>query len=130
VLVEQQRREALRAQMTQVFSQALPAARMTADPAAQLAAEMGRLQRAGGAQGGPFAVLAAVAPRISQGSRYRLAALDWRLGTLELEIATADVAALDALRESLAAAGLAVELTGVTPAEAGVRGRLRVRAAA
>lgn len=130
VLVEQQRREQLRAQMAQVFAQALPEARMTADPAAQLAAELGRLQRAGGARGGPFAVLATVAPQLSQGSRYKLAALDWRLGMLELEVATADVAALDALRESLAAAGLAVEVTGVTPDAAGVRGRLRVRAAA
>jgi general secretion pathway protein L len=128
VLVEQQRREHLRAQMAQVFSQALPAARMTADPAAQLAAELGRLQRAGGAQGGPFALLTTVAPQLSQGSRYRLASVDWRLGMLELEIATADVAALDALRESLAAAGLAVEVTGVAPDDAGVRGRLRVGA--
>jgi general secretion pathway protein L len=130
VLLEQQRRAQLRAQMAQVFSQTLPDARMTADPAAQLAAELGRLQRAGGAQGGPFALLATVAPQLSQGSRYRLASMDWRLGMLELEIATADVAALDALREALAAAGLAVEVTGVAPDAAGVRGRLRVRAAA
>jgi general secretion pathway protein L len=130
VVLEQQRRDQLRAQMAQVFSQALPEARMTADPAAQLAAELGRQQRAGGARGGPFALLATVAPQLSQGSRYRLASMDWRLGMLELEIATADVAALDALREALAASGLAVEVTGVAPDAAGVRGRLRVRAAA
>lgn len=129
VLIERQRREALREQMAQVFRTALPDARMTADPAAQLAAEVARQRRAGGA-GGVLGVLARVAPVLTQGSRYRLESLDYRLGALELEVAAADVASLDALRESLAAEGLSVEVTGIDAGEGGVRGRLRFGAVA
>lgn len=121
-----QQQAALRAEMARVFAAALPDVRMTADPAAQLAAELGRRRSdAGGDELLPL--LLRVAPMLSQGSRYRLDALDWRAGILELEVAAADVAGLDALRESLATLGLAVELTGVDPADGQVRGRLRVR---
>lgn len=123
-----QQQAALRAQMAQVFSAALPQVRMTADPAAQLAAELGR-QRAGAGGDELLPLLLRIAPVLSQGARYRLDALDWRLGTLELEVVAADVAGLDALRESLASLGLAVELTGVDPAGTEVRGRLRLRGA-
>lgn len=125
VFAERQRRDDLRAQMAEVFRQALPEARMTADPAAQLVAELGR--QGGGATSSLFDLLRRAAPAIAQGSRYRLQAIDFRLGVLELEVATADVASLDALRESLASSGLAVELTGVDPGDEGVRGRLRLR---
>lgn len=127
LLGERQRRDALRAEMTQVFQQALPDARMTADPAAQLVAELGR--RGAGSSAGLFDLLRRAAPAIAQGSRYRLQAIDYRLGTLELEVGTADVSSLDALRETLGSSGLLVELTGVDPGDEGVRGRLRLRGA-
>ncbi|MBX3727042.1 MAG: hypothetical protein KF823_14125 [Xanthomonadales bacterium] len=117
---------AMRAQMAQVFAAVLPDLRMTADPAAQLAAELGR-RRSDAAGEELLPLLLRIAPVLSQGSRYRLDALDWRVGVLELEVAAADVAGLDALRESLATLGLAVELTGVDPVGSQVRGRLRVR---
>jgi general secretion pathway protein L len=129
VLSEQARRDRLRAEQAQLFREVLPDARMTGDPAAQLAGELERSRR-GGRAGGPFAMLIQAAPLIAQGSRYRLESLDYRLGVLELEIATGNVAGLDALRESLAAAGLSVEVTGVNPGDDGVRGRLRLRGAA
>lgn len=125
VLVQQQRRDDLRAAQAAVFRQALPDARMTADPAAQLAAELG-----GGAipEGGDaVALLLRVAPVLTQGSRYRLEAVDYRLQTLEIEVAARDVASLDGLREALATQGLHVEMTGVTPGDDGVRGRLRLQ---
>lgn len=128
VLAEQSRRDRLRAEQAELFRSTLPDARMTGDPAAQFAAELERSRR-GGRAGGPFAMLMRAAPLITQGSRYRLEALDYRLGVLELEIATANVASLDALRESLAASGLAVDVTGVNPGDGGVRGRLRLRGA-
>lgn len=124
-----QQQAALRAQMAEVFAAALPGVRMTADPSAQLAAELGR--RSAGAGGDDLLpLLLRIAPLLSQGARYRLDALDWRLGALELEVVAADVAGLDALRESLATLGLAVELTGVDPAGSQVRGRLRLRSGA
>ncbi len=125
---EQSRRNALRAEIETVFRQALPEHRMTADPAAQFASELAR-QRRGGSAGGAFELLNAAAPLITQGSRYRLEAVDYRLGILEIEIETGDVASLDGLREALSVSGLAVEVTGVNPQDRGVRGRLRLRGA-
>ena len=127
MLGERQRRDALRAEMGQVFRQALPDARMTADPAAQLVAELGR--QGASSSAGLFDLLRQAAPVIAQGSRYRLQAIDYRLGALELEVGAADVSSLDALRESLGSGGLLVELTGVDPGDEGVRGRLRLRGA-
>lgn len=124
VITEQKRRDALRAQMAQVFRQVLPEARMTADPAAQLMAEFGSGQRA--ASGEFFDLLGRAAPALAHSSGYRLMAVDFRLGVLEIDVAGSDVASLDALRERLAAHGLAVELTGVDPGDGGVRGRMRL----
>lgn len=128
VVTEQARRDRLRAEQGELFRQALPDARMTGDPAAQMAAELDRSRR-GSRAGGPFALLTQAAPLIVQGSRYRLEGIDYRLGVLELDVATGDVASLDALRESLASGGIGVEVTGVTPGNGGVRGRLRLRGA-
>lgn len=127
VLKEQQRRQALRDQIETVFRQALPDQRMTADPAAQFASELARQRRTGGAGGGPFALLKAAAPLVTQGSLYRLASVDYRLGILEMEVDASDVSSLDRLREAMAGTGLAVEVTGVSPQDDGVRGRLRLR---
>lgn len=124
VLVERHRRDALRAQMADVFREVMPGARMTADPGAQLAAELERGRR-GGDAGGLLGSLARIAPILTQGSRYRLESLDYRFGALELDVVAADVASLDALRETLAANGLSVEVTGIDSREGGVRGRLR-----
>lgn len=124
VRVEQQRRDALRAEMAQVFRQVMPDARMTADPAAQLLAEFGQGRRAASSEF--FDLLGRAAPALAHSSGYRLQAVDFRLGVLEIDVAGSDVASLDALRERLVAHGLAVELTGVDPGEGGVRGRLRL----
>lgn len=125
LLIERSRRAQLQTQMREVFEQALPGQRMTADPAAQLAAEAGR-SGAAAAAGNPLARLAEVAPLVTQGGRYRVHALDYRGDAIEIEIVTADVGQLDALRESIATLGLAVDVTGVDPHEEGVRGRLRL----
>ncbi|MCK9489838.1 MAG: type II secretion system protein GspL [Xanthomonadales bacterium] len=125
VRVEQNRRDALRTQMAQVFRQVLPDARMTADPAAQLLAEFGSGAQA--TSGEFFDLLGRAAPALTQNSRYRLMAVDFRLGLLEIDVSGSDVASLDALRELLAAHGLDVELTGVDPGDDGVRGRMRLR---
>lgn len=124
VMVEQKRRDALRGQMAQVFRQVLPDARMTADPAAQLMAEFGSGRRSAGS--GFFELLGRAAPALAHNAGNRLMAVDFRLGVLEIDVAGSDVAGLDALRERLAAHGLAVELTGVDPGDEGVRGRMRL----
>lgn len=126
VFVERSRRAQLQAQIRDVFEQALPGMRMTADPAAQFAAELGRT-RDSGAAGSVLARLADVAPLITQGTQYRVQAIDYRGGAIELEVVAADVGRLDALREAIAARGLPVEVTGVDPHDDGVRGRLRLR---
>lgn len=128
LLVERGRRAQLQTQIREVFEQALPGMRMTADPAAQFAAELGRTRESALA-GSPLARLAEVAPLITQGSHYRVRAIDYRGGAIELEVVAADVGRLDALREAIAARGLPVEVTGVDPHDDGVRGRLRLREA-
>lgn len=124
-LIERNRRVQLQGQVREVFEQALPGQRMTADPAAQLASEVGR-SGAASATGNPLARLAAVAPLITQGSRYRVHAVDYRGDAIELEVLAPDVGQLDALRETIAARGLPVAVTGVDPHDDGVRGRLRL----
>lgn len=126
VWTEQKRRNALNAQIATVFRQALPDHRMTADPAAQFASELSR-QRRGSSAGGPFPLLGAAAPLLTRGSQYRLEAVDYRLGMLEIEVQAGDVASLDSLREGLTASGVSAEVTGVNPQDSGVRGRLRLR---
>ncbi len=124
-LIERSQRAQLQAQIAQVFEQALPGQRMTADPAAQLASEAGR-GGSGSVAANPLARLAEVAPLITQGSRYRVYAIDYRGDAIELEVLAADVGQLDALRETIAARGMAVAVTGVDPHDEGVRGRLRL----
>jgi general secretion pathway protein L len=125
VWTQARQRDRLRTEMADVFRQALPEARMTADPAAQLAAEVQRAD-GGNRSGSALSLLLRAAPVLMQGSRYRLRAFDYRNGSLELEVTTDDVAGLDALRESLATNGLMVEVIGVDPGDDGVRGRLRI----
>lgn len=124
LLIERNRRAQLQTQIRDVFEQALPGMRMTADPAAQLAAELGRAGSS--TAGNPLARLAEVAPLITQGNRYRVHAVDYRGDAIDLEVVTADVGQLDALRETIAARGLPVAVTGVDPHDDGVRGRLRL----
>lgn len=114
------------AEMEQLLRHALPGVQRVVDPVAQLEIEYRRLNR--GQADGALPLLARIAPVLAGSGRYTLEGLEYRGGTLEIVLVAPDVAALDALREALAALPeLAVELTAAVPGSRGFEGRLRIR---
>ena len=91
----------------------------------------GRIDRMRGGSGGGALLqrLAAIGPVIASSSRIQTRAIEYRNGALELALRAPDVAALDFVRERLAAVpGLRAEVTAANPGEEGVDGRIRVLA--
>jgi general secretion pathway protein L len=123
------RRAEQRVEMERLLRSALPDLGRVVDPKAQLATAYARV---GNGQGqGALPLLARIAPLIAGSGRYTIDAIEFRADTLELTLLTADVAALDSLRETLAALpALQVELTGANPGSGGIEGRLRIRSRA
>jgi len=109
-----------------LYREVYPGERELPDPAARMRAEARALGPATG--GGVLALLDRVAPVLAGSTRHTLEAIDWRNGVLELGVRAADVAALDALRESVATVpGLRVELASAQAEAGAAHGRLRVR---
>lgn len=100
-----------------------------ASPEALMRGRLDRL-RGGSAGGGLMALLGRIAPTLGSTTRIELRGLEYRNGVLELGLRAPDVAALDQMRERLAATpGLRVEVTAANPVENGVDGRLRIAGA-
>lgn len=116
------------AEMVALYQRVAPGASNVGAPALQLQAVLAGqgLAQSDAALG----LLSRAAPALAADARVSLEALDYRDGRIDLILQVADVAGLDALRQRLQAAGLAVEITGSTPGTQGVQGRLRVAAAA
>lgn len=116
----------LSAEAQRLYRQAVPGEGSVPDPVRMLRAERAR---SGAEQsGGALRLLARVAPLLPGGTTtLRMDALEYRGGSLELSVTTPDVPTLDGLRERLGALpGLRVELTGASPGDEGVQGRLRI----
>ena len=114
--------------MERTYKAAFPqATRIGANVRGQMEGELGRMRL--GTQGaGALALLQRVAPVVTMGTQHRIEGIDYRNGTLELEVQAPAVAALDALREGVAQVpGIRVELIAATTGERGATGRLRVR---
>lgn len=111
-------------EMAALYRKAVPGAGPVDDPALQLQAVL----RAEGLAGGDpvLDLLARAAPALAADTRVALEAIDYRDGHLDLLLQAADVAGLDALRQRLQSAGLAVEILASTPGSQGVQGRLRI----
>jgi len=116
---------AQRSVMEALLREAVPGTQRIVDPLAQLSAELKR--RAGGQVDGALPLLGTLAPLIAGSGRYTIESLDYRNGALELTIIAPDVAALDSLRATLAAARLDVELTSALAGSNGYEGRLRIK---
>ncbi len=110
-----------------LYRRVVPGEGAVLDPVRMLRAESARSGAAD--SGGALPLLARIAPLLSGGTTtLRMDALEYRGGSLELSVTTPDVPTLDALRERLAALpGVQVELTGASPGDDGVQGRLRVQ---
>lgn len=115
-----------RVQMEALLRETLPDVQRVVDPRAQMLGELSR--RRGQATGsGALAMLSRIAPLLAGSGRYTPQALEFRGGTLELTLRSADVATLDELRERITTLGYSAELSSVTPGSSGVEGTLRVR---
>ncbi len=132
LFLEQHQLQALLAdaqqQMTTVLREAAPGISQVVDPRTQLEAELNRLRRGAAGADDALGLLAKVAPSLAGSTRFTLQAIEYRAGVLEITLSSTDVATLDGVRENLmAASGMQVELTGVTPGKGVVEGRLRIR---
>jgi len=111
-----------------VLREAAPGISQVVDPRTQLEAELNRLRRGAAGADDALGLLAKVAPSLAGSTRFTLQAIEYRAGVLEITLSSTDVATLDGVRENLmAASGMQVELTGVTPGKGVVEGRLRIR---
>lgn len=122
------REAALRARMQGLFQQTFPDVQQVSDPRARMAARLRSLREDGGAGGAFLDVLARVGGVVVGGERGEIRGLTWRNGTLELEIAAADLQSLDAIQRGLGEAGLATDLGGVERRDDRVEGRITVEA--
>jgi general secretion pathway protein L len=89
----------------------------------------GRLARVhpGEQSSGLLRVLAQIAPIVGTTTRIQTRGMEYRNGTFELALRAPDVAALDSVRERLAATpGLKAEVTVANPGADGVDGRIRI----
>lgn len=115
-----------RAQMEALLRETLPDVQRVVDPRAQMLGELSR--RRGQARGsGALMMLSRIAPLLAGSGRYTPQALEFRGGTLELTLRTADVATLDELRERITTLGYSAELSAVVPGSSGVEGTLQIR---
>lgn len=122
----ERRSSALDGAIAELYQRAYPNAPMAPDPRARIEADVGALASGDGA--GALALIARVAPALSQSTRWQLRALEYRDGALELSLLGQDLAALDQLRESLAALpGLDAELAQANTDERGTSARIVVR---
>ncbi|MGA8277754.1 MAG: type II secretion system protein GspL [Rhodanobacteraceae bacterium] len=96
------------------------------DPEQLVRSRLDRL-RGGTESSGLLRMLAAIAPVLGSTTRIQTRAIEYRNGILELGLRAPDVATLDSMRARFAALpGLKVEVTGASPGETGVDGRIRI----
>lgn len=121
------RAEALSQAQLALYREAYPGAPDSPDPRARVEADLGAV--AGGGRGDALDLVATVAPLLTRSTRHVLTSLEYRNGALEVVLRGDGLAALDEVRESIAATpGLAAELSQVTAGEQGTEGRIVIRA--
>lgn len=121
--------DAILEQMADVHRDVYPGARVPPDPAGRMRADL--RATGGGERGDALDLLARVAPVLGATQQNTLKQLEYRNGTLEITLLAPGVAALDAVRESLATLpGLQAELASATAVPQGAEGRVRIRSRA
>lgn len=83
-------------------------------------------QRGGDESGGLLRTLARIAPVLGSTTQVQTRGMEYRNGQFELALRAGNVAIIDGVRERLAAAGLAAEVTAANPGADGVDGRIRI----
>lgn len=122
------RADALAAAQMALYREAYPGAPDTPDPRARIEADLGGAVP-GTVRGDALELVATVAPLLTRSTRHVLKALEYRNGALEVVLVGDGLAALDEVRESIAATpGLRAELSQVTAGDQGTEGRIVIRA--
>jgi general secretion pathway protein L len=123
------RADALAGAQRALYREAYPGAPDTPDPRARIEADLGRVTPGAG-RGDALELVAQVAPLVTRSSRVALKSLEYRNGALEVALLGDGLAALDEVRESIAATpGLRAELSQVSAGAQGTEGRIVVRGA-
>lgn len=121
------RADALAAAQLALYREAYPGAPDTPDPRARIEADLGGAAP-GASRGDALELVAMVAPLLTRSTRHVLKALEYRNGALEVVLIGDGLAALDEVRESIAATpGLRAELSQVSAGEQGTEGRIVIR---
>ncbi len=114
---------ALDAQISEVFSQALPGQPMV-DARAQMEGVLGR---GASGQGSLLPTVSVLARAMSAVPNARVEALSFRGDALDLRVTAPSVEALDGIKQAMARDGVAVELQSATARGEVVEGRLQIR---
>jgi len=121
------RADALASAQLALYREAYPGAPDTPDPRARIEADLGGAGRSA-SRGDALELIATVAPLLTRSTRHALKTLEYRNGALEVVLIGDGLAALDEVRESIAATpGLRAELSQVSAGEQGTEGRIVVR---
>ncbi len=115
-------------EMRDIFQRSFPEVKTVLDPAAQMQKQLEALQSRGGGPGDLLPLLTRIAPALqTQQGRVKLQGIKYTERSLTLEIALPDFQALDAMKNTLQAANLDVEVLAANGRGNEVEGRLQVR---
>lgn len=115
------------AEMRTIFQQSFPEVKTVLDPAAQMQKQMEILQSRGGGPADLLPLLSRVGPALQAQQRARLNGIKYGERMLTLEVVLPDYQALDAMKNSLQAANLDVEVVAANGRGNEVEGRLRIQ---
>jgi len=120
--------ENLRLEMTKVFRQAFPDARVVVDPALQMKRLLDELQGKSGksTQADALPLLGSVAPVIQAHPQIKLRSIQYGDSRLTVDITLPDFQTMETVKSAFTARGMQVEVVGANSTTSGIEGRLRL----
>lgn len=120
--------ENLKQEMTKVFRQTFPDARVVQDPALQMQRLLEELQGKSGksSQADALPLLGNVAPVIQAHPQIKLRSIQYDASRLTLDITLPDFQTMETVKSAFMARGMQVEVVGANSTAAGIEGRLRL----
>jgi len=116
-------------EMRDIFQRSFPEVKTVLDPAAQMQKQLEALQSRGSGPADLLPLLTRIAPALqTQQGRVKLQGIKYTERSLTLEIALPDFQALEAMKNTLQAANLEVEVLAANGRGNEVEGRLKVQA--
>lgn len=120
--------ENLKQEMTRIFRQTFPDARVVVDPALQMQRLLDELRGKSGksSQADALPLLGNLAPVMQAHPRIKLRGIQYDESRLTLDLSLPDFQTMETLKSALIARGLQVEVVGANSTAAGIEGRLRL----